>query len=243
MPLISILMPYRKSDDSREKAFEWSVRKWQHELPEAEIIVASDDGKDPFSKTIAVNKAYRQSSGDVLAIVDADIYVPRHIITNCAKKISQGQALFVQPCNKVARISKQKTEDIYNIDPKDPFPKIVETDLDRTTNVVGLICMFSRDLFEAAGGMDPRFRGWGWEDSAWIWVMRHLYGKPWVGNHTVYHLWHDRVRNDDGKPIWAGQTNRNNVLGTRYKKGVRNPEEMKKLIEEVQELTNIRSKK
>jgi len=239
MPIISFLMPYRKSDESREKAFEWSVRKWQHDLPEAEIIVASDDGQDPFSKTVAVNNAYRDATTDIFAIVDADIWVDRNTILESVKLIQENPMLFVQPCKNVARITKEKTEDIYNINVTQPFPTLKQHDILRTSKVVGLICMFSRQVFEHVGGMDPRFRGWGGEDNAWNQVMHHVCGQTHVGEGTAYHLWHNRARNDEGRPIWPGQSKRNGKLGKRYDEGAVNRVAMTKLLQEVKDLTNI----
>ena len=70
---ISLLVPFRADSpiDSRNASWSWVRRRWQYILPEAELCVGTDEGQ-PFSKTVAVNDAYRQSHGDMLVIADAD---------------------------------------------------------------------------------------------------------------------------------------------------------------------------
>ena len=62
---LSLIIPFRDDDGSRTAVKEWIVARWSHFLPDAEILVQSDDGGTPFSKTLAVNRAFERSSGAV----------------------------------------------------------------------------------------------------------------------------------------------------------------------------------
>jgi hypothetical protein len=87
--------------------------------------------------------------------------------------------------------------------------------------------------------MDPRFRGWGWEDNAFNLLLDSTIGKAYLGRSKVYHFWHGRKRDDKGRPAWEGQTERNAELGRRYKRLAYNHESFDSLIKEVKNLTNI----
>jgi predicted glycosyltransferase involved in capsule biosynthesis len=235
--MISLLIPFR-DDGSRRAQFDWLQERYAALYPHAEVIVAEDDGGTPFSKTIAVNNAYRRASGDVLAIVDADVWVEPRVFQAAEKRIQSGRISWVRPCNTVYRINQSVTNRIVARRPMVAFPKITAADCERVTPVVGLVCVFSRELFESVGGMDPRFRGWGWEDTCFNQIMDFKSKRCLIQRNPVYHLWHPRLRGD-GKPVWEGQTSRNNVVGQQYKQAYKNVEMSVKLIETVKGLTGI----
>jgi glycosyltransferase involved in cell wall biosynthesis len=241
-PPVSILIPFRDNGD-RTAQFDWLQARWRHFYPGAQIIVAQDDGSDPFSKTMAVNNAYQQATSDVLAMVDADVWLDPHLLTAAATTIRNKRSNWVQPCSTVARLSEDYTRALIQRDPSELWTPNAKSDahgIERSTNVVGLVAVFSRKAFEDVGGMDPRFRGWGWEDNAFNAALATLHGKPRVWKHTVWHLWHPRTRNDEGRPIWPGQTDRNNQVGSLYSAAKGRPALMRKLAREVQGLTGIK---
>lgn len=241
MPIMSLLIPFRNTGD-REEQFEWLQKRWKKLFPEAEIIVAEDDGKDPFSKTMAVNNAYRKATSDILAIVDADVWVDPKILIKAAEDIRNKKAVWVQPCSTVYRINKNMTFNIVDFTPSSPFPLIREEHTERITPVVGLVAVFSREQFEYCGGMDPRFRGWGWEDTAWNMMLNRIFGKATVEKNIVYHLWHPRGRDENGKPVWEGQTQRNATVGKQYTAAKNNKNLMLKLAEQNRKRNKIGEK-
>lgn len=238
MPVISILIPFRDTGD-RKKQFEWLQKRWATEFPEAEVIVESDDGKDPFSKTMAVNNCYRKATSDILALVDADCWVDPKILIKAAEEIRAGNASWVRPCKTVYRLTKSFTMKIVASDKKS-FPKVdPEKDTERITPNVGAVTVFSRKQFEAVGGMDERFRGWGWEDSAFNMVLDKKFGKAQIWDNIVYHFWHPRLRSDTNRPIWPGQTNTNEKVGKKYSKAKTSRILLDKLIRENKSRNNI----
>jgi predicted glycosyltransferase involved in capsule biosynthesis len=237
--MISLLFPF-KDDGTRLAQFELLQKRWAHFMPEAEIIVSDDDGGTPFSKTIAVNNCYKKSSGNILAMVDADVWLNPKVIRESAKMIESGKASWVQPCNQVYRLNKEYTQKVLNRNYYDVLPPLKPAvDCERITKVIGLIAMFSRKDFEAVGGMDPRFRGWGWEDNCFNQLMNYHSGPSYKGKSVVYHLWHPRQKNDQNKPIWEGQTDRNAVIGKEYKTAYKNSIESDKLMLKVKGLSGI----
>lgn len=228
MPVISLLIPFRDTGD-RTGQLQWLQKRWKALFPEAEVIIEADDGRDPFSKTIAVNKCYRRATSDILAIVDADVWVDPAILIKAAEDIRSGKANWVRPCGTVYRLTKDYTMDLIEFSPTTPFPKIKEEHLERVTPTVGLVAVFSRKQFEEVGGMDERFRGWGWEDTAWNILLDGISGKAQVWDNIVYHLWHPRARSKGGQPIWPGQKQRNAVIGKEYTANKNNRTKLKRL--------------
>jgi GT2 family glycosyltransferase len=239
MPMISILIPFRDSGDRRGQ-LEWLQKRWEALFPEAEVIIESDDGKDPFSKTIAVNNCYKKATSDILAIVDADVWVDPSILIKAAQDIREKRVSWVRPCNVVYRLNKDVTESLIEFSPGTAFPKYTEQDCERVTPVVGLVCVFSRDQFEHVGGMDPRFRGWGWEDTAWNILLDGIFGKAKIGNNIVYHLWHPRAYSKEEKPIWPGQNERNAKVGHTYSKNKNNKSALALIAKENKRRTGIK---
>jgi predicted glycosyltransferase involved in capsule biosynthesis len=237
MSLISLLIPFRNTGD-REKQYHWLQEKWNTLLPEAEIIVSEDDGNDPFSKTMAVNNAYKKSSSDFLALIDADCWLEPKILLDSVEKIKNGDAIWVNPTKQVYRLNKKTTFDIlegrdYN------FNNITIEETERTSLNVGAASVFTREQFEFIGGMDQRFRGWGGEDNAFNSIINTLFGKPIILDNIIYHLWHPRDRNENGKAIWKNQENSNQIFNIEYNKANNNKDLMLKIAEENRKRTKI----
>jgi predicted glycosyltransferase involved in capsule biosynthesis len=238
MPIISILIPFRDNGDRKDQ-LDWLQKRWEVLFPEAEVIIEPDDGKNPFSKTIAVNRCYKKATSNILAIVDADVWLDPKLFIKAAEDINSGSASWVRPCGTVYRLSEEFTKELVKSNPSSDFPEALESDCERITPTVGLVAVFSREQFEAVGGMDERFRGWGWEDTAWNILLDGIFGKAQVWDNIVYHLWHPRQRGDSDKPIWEGQTNRNNVVGIEYTKNKKNKANLLKIAEENKTRTGI----
>jgi hypothetical protein len=58
----------------------------------------------------------------------------------------------------------------------------------------------TREAFEKVGGFDTGFVGWGFEDTAFVYVVEAEYGKmPPRGKGALVHLWHPPAA-DQGNP-------------------------------------------
>ena len=83
---ITLLVPFRADNPYRAKVWQWLIRYWEHELPEAELIVCTDDRR-PFCKTTALNRGFEKAKGDIIVLLDADCYIRGQVIRDCAGKI------------------------------------------------------------------------------------------------------------------------------------------------------------
>jgi hypothetical protein len=233
---LSLIIPFRDDDGSRTAVKQWIVARWRHFLPDAEIIVQSDDGGIPFSKTLAVNRAFERSSGSVIGMLDSDVWIDVEHTREAVDLIARGEARWVKPASKVFRLTEEATARLIAQPPTTPFPTHSRDDYESVRKIWGLFHLFPREAFEAIGGYDPRFRGWGGEDTAAIAAMDTLWGPHTMLPHPLYHLYHPHAKNAAGEAIWQGQTGWNIDLRDRYNAARGKPDLMRILAEETRAL-------
>jgi len=237
-PKISLLIPFRNLEQRLDQ-FAWLEQRWRSLGDDFEVVVSEDDGLDPFSRSVGVNNAYKESTADILAVVDADLWLDPQIFLDAVDFITNNPNSWVRPCTDVYRIKKEVTEEIIKQDPVSQFPTITEEDCERISVAVGGVCVFSRGQFETVGGMDPRFRGWGGEDNAWNTVMDKKFSRAQRWHKDLYHLWHPRNKDENGMPTYPGQTKRNSDLVLEYQVAAKSHITLDKLISENKKRTGI----
>jgi Glycosyl transferase family 2/N-terminal domain of galactosyltransferase len=230
---ISLLVPFRSDGDVRLATWKWLREYWEHELPGAQICVGTSFAV-PFCKTSAVNQAAAQASGDVFVILDADCYMPGHVIEECAKRIraarDDGRKLWFIPYRRFYRLTQDASRRLLASNPDSPlqFPDPPPPDdiipeskksISHGHWFAALIQIMPREAFAAAGGMDSRFRGWGGEDIAFMRAVDTMYAKHKTADNGTFHVWHPVLA--AGEPhlrMWAGQAGprANDWLSERY---------------------------
>jgi hypothetical protein len=202
---ITLLVPFRADNPYRAKVWQWLMRYWEHELPEAELIVCTDDRR-PFCKTGALNRGFEKTKGDIIVLLDADCYIRGQVIRDCAGKIRssrrRGIPLWYVPYRRFYRLSETAGKRLMASDPADPvrFPDppayddVEQPEIAATGHWWGaLIQIMPREAFAKVGGMDERFRGWGGEDVSFMIAVDTLYGKHKTSNNPVCHVWHPTI--------------------------------------------------
>lgn len=235
-PSISVLVPFRPEsiDDVRARAWDWIRDRWSWVLPKAEICEGHDDGM-PFSKTAAVNDAFLKSSGDVLVVADADAWMEGDQLMR-AVLLTMDRNRLVVPWGQVVRIDQEGSESLLGYPPRGPVP-LTGLRADMTSPMpitAGTIYVLSRRGFRTVQGMDPRFRGYGYEDIAFRRSCDALLGKSFYQHMGVaYSLWHPRPVAENWGRIWEGdEGRRNGELDNQYREAERKPHLMRKLIEQ-----------
>jgi hypothetical protein len=227
---VSCLIPFRDADGTRTQGMRWILARWKHHYPDWEFIVASDDGIDPFNKSMAVNKAAAQATGDVYVILDADTWIEPQFVTQALGFIKAGVP-WVVPARTSLRLKKDVSDRIMALDPTGPLPSIsnawLKKDAEQAGGVVGFLWITSRKAFEAVGGMDERIRGWGGEDTLFTMAMDRVNGHHRKLNGIVMCLWHDRPRDAQRYRIWVGQDRSREqdkeALAKRYRRATTRP--------------------
>jgi N-terminal domain of galactosyltransferase len=245
-PRISLLIPFTTKSKMRQAEFEWLLKYWEHELPDAEIVVGTSRGRI-FCKGEALNEAARRSTGRVMVILDADAYLPGTIISKCADRIIEetdlNHPLWYVPYRHLYRLKKEISKEIIASDPTNPLRLSSPPPMDDVENgqqstyghrYGAMIMMFPREAYEVIRGFDERFRGWGGEDIALLRALDTLYGKHKTVNADILHLWHPTIGDTYKTRMWKNQrgSQPNSKLAMRYHRASRNREEMQKIVDE-----------
>lgn len=244
-PEISLLVPFRNDHEDRAKTWHWLRQYWQHHLPQAEILQGHYTGY-PFSKAAAVNHAARHARGKVFVILDADTYLDHNVVEYCAEAIidalEQGKRRWFIPYKLLYRLRKRPSKELIRSDPRLPYsiphpPPMTWVEPGQSHDYGhpygALIQIVPREAFRLVGGFDPRFCGWGSEDSSFLRAVDTLYAQHENTQNDVVHLWHVRPGNDWKTRRWVGQSiQQNSRLAQRYANATGEPSYMRGLTEE-----------
>lgn len=227
--MISVLVAFRETGDGhRTRLWEFVRRHLEQEFPEAEIVEASDDGRDPFNKSMAVNTAAARATGDVFYILDSDCYIPADQVRAAAALLDQ--VGWSRPWKRKLRMYQHTTERVLEqgLGAWDPRKEKAEH-----VNAFPFSppLLLRRETYADVGGMDERYRGWGGEDTAFARVLWKMgYGLSVSPPGDCWHLWHPRL-GVHGRDLWVGQDSLfpNSELDKQYNRA-RTPEQMRELI-------------
>lgn len=191
---VSVVVPYRPDGAERDRNWAWLRARYETEHPGWEIVEADSPGE--WNKPAAVNRAVRKASGGTLVITDADVFVtPDGLRSAVAQARHAG---WVVPYGRTRRLSPDGTVRVL----AGADPRTVTLDRapgrapDRVAAAGGGILVLRRDAFDAVGGMDERFVGWGWEDIAFARALDLIAGPHVRLRPILWHLWHPRQPRD-----------------------------------------------
>jgi hypothetical protein len=228
---VSFLVPYRASAE-REPLFEFALDRIQaarvilEDLYDvlSEVIVSDDRGDDPalFNHGQAINRAASLADGHVLAIVDADTTFSVSAASAIAASLRDGNWRLPRYYRQLTRAATSAV--IAN-------PNLLDADLETEWVGEGVswsgIVVVPRFAFDAVGGSDERYRGWGADDVALGLALNALYRpvERWEG--SAFHLWHPRGVQEAGLHRYCDEQIH---LTRRYQAAAERPREIEKLL-------------
>lgn len=174
----------------------------------------------PWIKALAVQDAIDQTDDDVLVVADADVWcdgLPEAIDRITSRPV-------VIPHGKVLRLTQRGTMQYMA---GERWPEVAE---EHRGMAGGGIVILTRDTWDRVP-LDPRFAGWGQEDSSWATALTAITGKLCRFSHPLIHLWHPpqpRLNRATG-------TAENRALEARYLDCERDPVRMQALLDEAWE--------
>jgi len=235
---LSILVAFRAEPDSpRSRLWDFVRARLEADLPQAEIVVGTDDGIDPFHKALALNRAAAMATSDVLGIFDADCYIPPEQVASGLALIARKPMSWCKPWTKKYKLDEPTTAAVLAQGTRwdgaaDPTWR-VRRGLEAVANHYWSAppVLMSRAAFETVGGMDERFRGWGGDDDQLAFALRGLFGPAKVLGGYAIHLWHPRV-GQSGRDQWLGQDRfqPNAHLTQQYRRASRSAQSMRELL-------------
>ncbi len=220
-PKHPILVP-RRSDGEGPRDLIWSnlrSRVWGF----AAVYEGHDDSDQPFNRSLAINTAAKNAGGwDVAVIADADSFVP-DIQLEAAISLAEETGRLVIPHSRWVNVEFDEVSSFLNTGH-------LLYDKKRTIygSTVSSVLVVPRKVWETVNGFDQRFRGWGWEDVAFMEAVTVLAGGPVRLEGSVYHLAHDRPEADTNRQLDAGYISNTNRW--RQYKLAKTPGEIRKLI-------------
>lgn len=182
-PVTSALVPWRPSTIRRCNLWAWAERYMVAHFPGIEICTA-DSGHEPFNRAASRNVAYAKARGDLLLVIDAD--------TICSPDLVEGPTETWRVPGAYLETTLEGAEALLSQDPSGtvvwPPPRHVQVSNDAPLTGCWLV---AREAYEAVGGFDERFHGWGYEDVAFARALETLVGPPERAEGTsLVHLHH-----------------------------------------------------
>ncbi|WP_066071263.1 glycosyltransferase family 2 protein [Neobacillus soli] len=224
---VSIIIPFQTDHGPREEAFEWLKRYYAAVMPDAELCLGVYNGSE-FNKSKAVNRAAKMATKDIFVIADADIVYDPRIILKAIELLKE--AAWVVPFTEIYDIPMEATKYLLRKQPKWPLRVGIE-ECNKANWIyegfAGKLNVIPRANFEAVGGFDERFVGWGGEDDAFSHSVNTLCGQFVNCDAKIFHLWHPAshyVTNPNGEA--------NKRLLKRYISASGNKNKMAKLMNE-----------
>lgn len=221
---VAVVVPWRGGCPDRQAALRYVVERWAQLGHTVELGEQPDDGK--WCKAEAVQAGVERTSGDVLAIADADVWSDQ--VPDAVDAVLEG-APWAVPHTLLHRLTPPATAEVLaGAEPHDRMPLAV-LDKPYTARLGGGIVILRRDVWNDCP-IDHRFRGWGHEDEAWAKALGHLYGPPVRFESTLWHLWHPPQE----RITWGLGSAENEALYKRYHHAASNPDRgvMRALIAE-----------
>lgn len=186
---VSIVVPFNPGDERRDRNWAWLRRRYEELYPDWEIVDRPDVGEG-WSKGRALNAAVRASSGDVLAVLDADVMLGASVLPEAVRALEG--ASWVIPHGTVWRLTEGATQAL--IDGRLRFGgKLAPRNLARRPRKGppgGGAAVLRRNDFEVVGGIDERFTQWGGEDISFARAVDTLIGPHLRMQETLWHLYH-----------------------------------------------------
>lgn len=219
---VSVLVPFASGCPHRERAWGYVRAHYEREHADWELIEGTCTGL--WSKGLALVDAKSRSTGETFVVADADSFVAPEVLTEAVELVRAG-ATWVVPHYRVQRLSQYYTRAVIEANApvrrgrvhRQPYIGVLG----------GGIVVLSRDVWEAVGGIDPRYLGWGGEDISFGYTLETLVGPPARLEADLWHLWHPpATKNRRGSP-------ESEALAARYKAARGTRHAMLALIEEV----------
>lgn len=181
--MTTIVIPWRGTRTERANAKSHVIRKLREILPNSLILLA-DSGHQPFNRAASRNRGVNQADAGVVVICDADTIPDREPLLEAIEEAGRDGLLHL-PYTQYRALSPAGTAAALSGTP------LAECAIEITgDDSQGGVLVMDAEAWNGAGGMDERFTGWGFEDTAFYMAARTLCGDVVRHEGNIHHLWH-----------------------------------------------------
>lgn len=217
-----VVIPWRPAP-SRVDAFDRLVAWYGRELPEFRIeTIDTDDDVFVLARTRNLAVARLAGPDEVIVINDADT-LPEPDALREAVAAAPGSGRVHLPYTSYHWLGAEGSAEFASGTPPEHCTHVL------VRGACSGVYVTTRRTWDAHGGQDERFRGWGFEDAAWYLAHETLLGAPPQRHQgRVYALHHV------GEPRAGAQYDRNATLMQCYRDTGGDRERMSRLVTEGQ---------
>lgn len=196
--MISVCMPYWR----RQEELDVSLAAYRRLYGDMEIVICDDGSPDPvradgckivrlpakrvgLNPCVPINAAIRASSGDVIVLTNPEVEHREDVLTGMLAMLVGPDDYVTVACRDVDGTWLAGPGVDYTKDGRLPVPAGAH---------FHFCAMFSRGLFERAGGFDEAYRyGRACEDADWLWRVEAAGARFGLAPGVV---WHHRTPHD-----------------------------------------------
>lgn len=222
-----ILCPRRPGFADRDRLWTFARAEWSLRVPEVPIY-EGHHLEGPFNRSAAVNAA-AELAGDWTAalIIDGDVLLDGHL-ARAALDLAEATDGPVLAYHERIHLTRKGTAKIVGGFRGNwrSAGMVEKTFVDSCSSAIAV----SRPLWDAVGGFDELFSGWGWEDVAFRCAAETVSGRELVK--LAGHLWHLHHVVSSGNNPAEETFRRNRARGETYRAARYELEPMRELLEE-----------
>jgi hypothetical protein len=179
---IPVLVPWRPDGAGRDSIWQLLADEWDRP-----VFTAPGPLDGPFNRSAALNEAARAAGAWSTAVIaDADSWVPRQQLDGAIAIAERTQQLTIAH-DLWLNVEADELDDWLTT-------RTLRWSAKRMAVPLGVSSMLvvPRSVWDAVGGFDERFCGWGWEDRAFARACEVLTGGVQRVHGAVHHLAHER---------------------------------------------------
>jgi hypothetical protein len=222
MTKIVFLVARREDKGHRDEVWAYCKARWERLFPDWPIYEGHHE-EGLFNRSAAVNGAATDAGDwDVAIVLDSDVMLSKSWLQKAVKETIKTDKV-TWPHTRIRNMGEDDAKRVLKTN-RDFGDEIDQREIDllvERTNPISWSCciVIPRSVYDALGGFDERFQGWGFEDMAFQSAVCGLFGWNRLQGEIV-HFWHpkseDRIVSGQGRWTATPEYRYNARLGRRY---------------------------
>lgn len=191
---VVILVPRKRDHGQRDRLWSFVRAFWADMFPDIPIYEGYHE-EGPFNRSAAVNRAAEAAGNwEVAVVIDGDVLPSKDGILEAISVAKGGRA--ASGFSTRYNLNQPGTERILN-GYKGSWKRFIAS---QWPDCISGAYAIGRELWEATGGFDETFVGWGFEDTAFRVACEALQGQRiFEAEPCLWHLWHPTSPEHDKK--------------------------------------------